>query len=439
MIENSGVAPIESFTMLGVSTARSNDAKIGQFGSGSKHGVLVLLRQATPPTIFCGKDRLTFSTLPKVMGGTPYNQVAYSLNGGKSKELSYSTEFGELDWKEETQMALREFVSNALDQSGPKEVRIDTMKAPRAKDGTTRVFVKLTDEVSQYMANISDHFLHFKKGDLSSKTLLPKTSEGKAKIYRKGVFVRSIHSGWNSLFDYNFQECKIDESRNMDDWACKSLAAQTIIKDVKAVRSVFLQFKKRDSSRFWEDGFSSWEVSTQISRPIIADAAESAFGSKEIPCGCSDFIIMSLMKKGYVPVPISEGWLTALRDAGVKTDVDVLTENEKKNREEFPAPPELVAVRDEIWDWFKELQLTYGKSVPEVVMFDENSTDGGSVTRGFYDPQTDKIYILRNAIKDREVMLEEISHYVSGAADETRDFQNFTFKMIDRMADLLFN
>ena len=47
-IENIGVCPPEGFTVLGVSLAdkSSHRGVIGQFGSGNKHGVAVLLRES---------------------------------------------------------------------------------------------------------------------------------------------------------------------------------------------------------------------------------------------------------------------------------------------------------------------------------------------------------------------------------------------------------
>ena len=46
VIQNPGVAPIEGFTLLGVSTTRDCgvEGTIGQFGSGNKHAINVLLR-----------------------------------------------------------------------------------------------------------------------------------------------------------------------------------------------------------------------------------------------------------------------------------------------------------------------------------------------------------------------------------------------------------
>ena len=47
LIENQGEAPIEAFTMLGDSGTRhrADAGLIGQFGSGNKHGINLLLRK----------------------------------------------------------------------------------------------------------------------------------------------------------------------------------------------------------------------------------------------------------------------------------------------------------------------------------------------------------------------------------------------------------
>ena len=68
-IENIGVCPPEGFTVLGVSLADTSDnqAVIGQFGSGNKHGVAVCLRNEVSPVVFCGSLRLDFFTKPQTV------------------------------------------------------------------------------------------------------------------------------------------------------------------------------------------------------------------------------------------------------------------------------------------------------------------------------------------------------------------------------------
>src|SRR5689334_6762544 len=108
LIRNAGLAPLESFTILGLSTARGEAEKIGQFGSGSKHGILALMRAGITPRIFIGQDELVFSTHPAKMGEKEYQEVRYTFQGEQHK-TGMCLEFGALDW-DSPSMALREFI-----------------------------------------------------------------------------------------------------------------------------------------------------------------------------------------------------------------------------------------------------------------------------------------------------------------------------------------
>lgn len=67
-IENPGVCPVEGFLLLGATSKRlaDNDSPytIGQFASGNKHAVNVLLRAKLYPVVFCGNHKLEFGTKP---------------------------------------------------------------------------------------------------------------------------------------------------------------------------------------------------------------------------------------------------------------------------------------------------------------------------------------------------------------------------------------
>ena len=67
MIQNFGEAPIEGYTTLGISTTRNSNFSnvIGQFGSGNKQAINVLLRNKIPTIVFAGKTKLEFYTEKK--------------------------------------------------------------------------------------------------------------------------------------------------------------------------------------------------------------------------------------------------------------------------------------------------------------------------------------------------------------------------------------
>lgn len=287
MIENPGVAPIEAFTLLGASTSANstNKRKIGKFGSGSKNGISVALRYGLPPIVFAGKLRMEFGTRSQgVDTGIKthnFNRVFVKYGGkdaeGKSKtsteDLGWVLEYGASDWPN-IEMALREFVSNAIDRAideGENDHRIkwvsDRLKrgesveesswldeldeyrktaedysnvtidlvpesCVRAKDGSTRVFIPLdadlaeedsTDagRVENFYNNIEKWFLHFSEPELINQKIMPKAGHAlrnlvkgqqTAVIYRCGVYVREVspYEAQEALYDFNFLDSELE-------------------------------------------------------------------------------------------------------------------------------------------------------------------------------------------------------------------------------------
>jgi len=130
-IENPGAVPADAFTVLGVSMAdqNKNPGVIGQFGSGSKHSIALLLRNELAPIVFAGTLKLEFSTRPQVVSDAQatkrFERVVVKYGGtdpvtgssrSSTEDLGFVLDFGRLDW-DDVAMALREFVSNAIDRS----------------------------------------------------------------------------------------------------------------------------------------------------------------------------------------------------------------------------------------------------------------------------------------------------------------------------------
>jgi hypothetical protein len=70
---------------------------------------------------------------------------------------------------------------------------------------------------------------------------------------------------------------------------------------------------------------------------------------------------------------------------------------------------------------------------PKVRGFDEIS-NAESECLGFYTPGTTEVHIRNDLGGDMllETALEEVSHYVTGATDCSRDFQNFIMRLFIR-------
>ena len=63
IIRNTGIVPIEAFTLMGVSTKRNDEDKIGMFGTGFKYGISVLLRDNHSVKIVCKPKNRSAQTI----------------------------------------------------------------------------------------------------------------------------------------------------------------------------------------------------------------------------------------------------------------------------------------------------------------------------------------------------------------------------------------
>lgn len=416
MIMNTGVAPVEAFTVLGVSTARGDAGKIGQFGSGSKHGVNILLRNNVNPTIFLGCEELKFHCMPSTMGSKSYSRVCYEFRG-QTVPTGFSLEFGAMDW-DSVSMALREFISNAIDAVGVDKVEIAIVDAPVAIEDSTTIYVPLNDEVRKYYDSIKKNFLHFDSMD--AIPVIEKGEPSTTRIYRKGVFVREISTP--SMFDYNFDDSiKIDESRNMDDYACCSSAATVLGKNPKQLKEYIKSLSGHD--KVWEDDFSRWNTGYTA----IGVAWKELHGDA-VACR-NDMVAQIVRTKGHKAVVINRNF--EFVGGVVKNGDEFIGLVNKKNVSEIKPSATMRRTFDKIWLKLQNSGFTNNKAKPKLMGFSQPMM-GESIIEGFYDPNNETCYINVEYAGVISTHLEEIAHYITGANDGDRAFQQFAFSIASR-------
>jgi hypothetical protein len=477
LIENPGVAPVEGFTMLGVSTTRMDSSSsnlIGQFGSGAKQAVGLLLRHDINPTVYCGTRKLEFHREPKpVTDGLlshEYGAVVCNMSGkdersGKSgrvrQELGFVLEHGVHDW-DNLAMAIREFVSNALDRATRetgtwRNAVIDVVDESkmRAKAGHTRVFVPLAPEISKIHRELPKRFLHLGEPDSLTKRVLLKTDRNmdgrkSAAIYRNGVFVRQIDDERPSLFDYNLgDDLRMDESRNVNDSSCEDAASVALANaDAATLVTLFRAIVDPDSPDYWEKDFSSYD----LIEPIRYGSSEKIKAIKEkwqaawklavgdgVACMPIDYVVDSLASKGYRTITVRQSnWYEVLQRYGITTDVDVMTKDEREGKQMLPPTDDTLAVANEIWGELEARGMTNGKLLPGIRCYMMLTDNGGKQTLGYHLMGTSEICIHADIATGRSailhyVMLEELAHYITQAGDFTRDFQNFAFGLAAKL------
>jgi hypothetical protein len=479
-IENPGVCPTEGFILLGATSKRlaDNDSPycIGQFGSGNKHAVNVLLRAKLFPIVFCGNHKLEFRTKPGRMkaleGETGYNRVVVRHGGTEedgtsvtfTEELSQTDEYGVLDWNC-LGMAFREFVSNAIDAAiavnrsvnGNAQWPWDGVKVElvleekvRAKRGWTRVFVPAdNEEVIRFFAHLGKWFLHFSEPESITSTIITKKSRNldpdcqTAVIYRRGVRVREIDQyASESLYDYNLNDLRVDESRNVDDYACRTAAAKAMAKASPEVLATWLR-SFRDGKPYWEHQFGGYEL-----RPGWGDNPEEIAVRKSnwnkaielvgdsVVLAPKDGPVQTLSRKGYDALEVPETVVRAAEEYDCRTPSKILSADELDGRESFDPTPDAVAALDWVWEQVDRAGMHDGKTKPPIRCY-RKVMDGGTVVQGFL--RDNIVYVNEDlaqgtSVELRQTVLEEVAHYLTGSKDETRDLQDWAFKLAVRVA-----
>jgi len=476
-IQNRGEAPLEGFTMLGVSgTASQGDAQtIGMFGSGNKLALNLFLRNGIKPVVFCGGLKLSFSCELKTMdegevGSKDYGQVHCRAtgrhNGGQVNRmlpLSWAANWGEKDW-DHMWMGCREFTANAIDRTIRQEgdflpaikrgdliVDVCSENQVRAKTGYTRVFLPLeVPEVSAFYVSLPKLFLHFSEHpEEVSQKILPKGHNLKDDsfnpvIYHHGVFIREV-AGVPSVFDYNFtrNELRIDECRNCNDHTVRSAVAEAVKwADEDSLTTIFRRLLQAEPT--FEASLGDWDLSFRYECGEKKDEAQARWNrawvraAGESVATSTDHGEALLKTRGHQAAQIPSNWLKAASELeAIKTDASVLSKPEAAGNQLMEPTFELKETVQTVWGWMEKLELTNGKEKPGCGCF-VRLVEGGCQTLGCYD--SGKILVEKDHAGSmgpelQKTVLDEMTHHITGSGDISRDFQEFLMKVVVRMAD----
>lgn len=428
LIENRNECPIEGFTILGLSTARDNEESIGQFGSGNKHGLNVCIRANITPRIFSGVREFQFYANPKVLNGKPYQQIAYRIDGGAEVELSQCTAFGEMDW-DEIRMALREFISNAIDQ-GDTTIKTVVQSEVEPREGYTRIFVPGTPEVLKFYGELHNHFLNFDErvNDKVVKKFSESAEGERARIYYKGVFVRQMQNGKPSMFDYNLRTMKIDECRNMNEYSVRGYAAKELAKTENLETILRSQIDKHEET-LWEHGFGRYDYGYSSENRIKSTWEKIAPG--KIICAPGNIgmqIRKGLENQGFQCVTVPDKLYSVLDEAGCDIAEKFISKVETEGNEIVRKPKDAQETLENVWKVILSVKMNAGKKMPKLEVFRRIMKEGKQLC-GYWDKNTpDTIFINEENVTCRQTILEECAHYITEATDNSRDFQDWAFK-----------
>lgn len=206
-ITNKGKIEANAFTLVGASTKRNDDSKIGFFGSGTKYALAYFFRNNYEVRVFSGVEEIKFDVTEQKFRDETFKVIV--VNG---KVSSITLEMG-IQWK--LWQAVREFYSNAIDEG---LISFEMVDYNSIEDGhiivndETTIYIKSTPELNDLFFNIDEFFLMDRKPIFECEygAVYPKTGS-KARIYRRGI--KAYETNKNALFDYDLTKLIIDENR----------------------------------------------------------------------------------------------------------------------------------------------------------------------------------------------------------------------------------
>ena len=454
-IQNKGVAPHAGLTILGVSTTRKagRSDTIGEFGSGSKMAISLLLREGIAPVIYCGLTKLEFEPEDMVvddgLDSNTYRRVIVTISephGRRRREpLGFVLEHGQRDWTD-INMALREFVSNALDRSireGIPLPDITISEATRAKDGYTTIFIPLTPAVQKFYGELPARFLAFSEPEMLDVKVLPKgklsrsiSGSRKAMIYKKGVFVRESSTDEPSLFDYNLgEELTLDESRNVDEYAIRAACATAVADAEPAVLCDFVKKVVLGTNDVWEKNLPmynfklfSWDREEKKThrRTSWSEAWRAAAGENAVASALPATVRYLVEEKGFKPTSVSGSWLEALENLDIPTDKAILSDVEMGCRLPVPAT-ELMETGTE-WAWLTVMgaigSSNCSRSMPTVSGFRNLSPENNPEKFYYRDGTISFDVVVETASQIRRFALTGCIQHILGTADYSDEFRD---------------
>lgn len=154
IFQNPGLIDLRAVQIMGLN-AKETKNPIGQFGTGLKYSIAVLLRNNCRVSIWRGMDEYKFGKRPEKFRSKDFEIVSMMLaSNGFEQDLGFTLELGK-HW--EPWMAIRELESNARDEDGRSFANTDYQLSP-----TTTTIVIDGAVAEQAFAQICDIFVNTK-------------------------------------------------------------------------------------------------------------------------------------------------------------------------------------------------------------------------------------------------------------------------------------
>ncbi|MBK7381660.1 MAG: hypothetical protein IPJ03_22230 [Ignavibacteriales bacterium] len=404
-IKSQGVIERGALALLGASTKREDESKIGQFGSGNKYALAYLLRNNYKVSIYSGMDEVKIITKKESFRENEFD-VIY-IDGEKT---SITTQLGK-DW--ELWQAIRELYSNAIDEGG-QSIGIVEHINPKAEE--THFYLEINDSLNEFIRNFDNYFAENRKVLFESSIgkIFEKADTGGSIIYRRGIRC----SNWTkqSLYDYDIPSIDIDEARLLKYfWNVESSIWKLIFSctDKTVIKNILM------------NGYKSDNVETSLSDYCNIDAShlsnefkECLAGCQLVPLGLSGLLSIEELQKCYiVPTKVFKALSPYLDGENINEKFKV-SDGNIFYKEIVPNKLQELTLQ-KAKDFFKE--TSFEINYPIAVALLDNKKVLGAAHNGSII--LSDICVEEGVNEVVNTIIEEYIHLKYGVADETRAFQ----------------
>lgn len=188
--------------LMGGTTKKDDQFKIGQFGTGLKYVLAYMVRNNLSIRIFSGETEAVIGSVNKDISGQVFDIITiYGVETSITAQMGY-------DWK--PWMIIREIWCNAIDEGGHTR---EITEEVSGNEATTTFYLELDLNFNKVWNNWTRYFIQDFEPLYSCERFAIYSGCEKLRLYKQGVLIYEDQSTKPSVFMYDLKNADINELR----------------------------------------------------------------------------------------------------------------------------------------------------------------------------------------------------------------------------------